>query len=202
MMINSKEGAKQQPALAVQGVDDIQNSNLEPNPITPITTPAGSDHSVTRTRSLCSHQNVCLDGCRSIETDEVQLAQLASTFIVKTTPAQENVKAQRESGGQNDKEISANSSPSGPPPGFEVAVNGSKLAPNHTPVSSKSTQSLDSTVKLAEESLQIGNLLGLKVTHNKKEAVAKITRTLRSNSKKLQQNQVKTTTSQRIQKRI
>ena len=49
-----------------------------------------------------------------------------------------------------------------------------------------STQSLDNTEKLAKESLQIGSLLGLKIIHNEKAAEARITRSLRSNSKKLQ----------------
>ena len=151
---------------------------------------------------MCSHQNKCNEGCRSIEVEETQPAKHASTFIAEATLAQGNEKTQRESDDQSDKGISANSSPSGPPPVFEFAAIGSKLAPNHTPVSSKSTKSLDSAEKIAEEALHIGNLLGLKVTHNKKAAVATITRTLRSSSKKLQQNQVKSTTHHRAQRRI
>ena len=68
-------------------------------------------------------------------------------------------------------------SSSGPPPGFEDVIVSKVKAPK------------EKKNHLAKESLQIGKFLGLQVVQNEKEAVGRITRTLRSNSKKAQQEQ-------------
>ena len=159
MGINSQLGNKQQPSIEVQRVGEIQNSNLEPNQVIPIPSPAGSDHSVAITKSLgCSH-NLCLDEHMIIKTAQ---EQRASTFNDKANSAQRNEKAIWEDVAQINKSSSANSSPSGPPPGFEFAGNYSKVVPDNTPMNENSKQSLGSAEKLAKEALQIGNLLGLK----------------------------------------
>jgi len=90
---------------------------------------------------------------------KVAQEQRASTFNDEATSAQGNEKAIWEDVDQNNKGISENSSPSEPPPGFEFAVNCSKVVPDSTPMSEESTQSLGSAEKLAKEALQIGNLL-------------------------------------------
>ena len=185
---NSQLGNKQQTCLEVQRVGEIQNLKVEPNQVSPITSSAGSDHSVTKTKSLgCSH-NECM---KEALINKVGQEQCASPIHIQTNSAGGNEKALRGVANQTSQGSIDNSSPSGPPPGFELESRYNKVVPDHIPLSVASNLSLDSAEKRAKEALQIGNLLGLKIIHNAKVAEDRITRTLRSHSKKLQQEAVK-----------
>jgi len=50
-----------------------------------------------------------------------------------------------------------------------------QLAPNANPSSSNTEETSESMIKIAEESLQVGELLGVRVIGNKKVAIARIT---------------------------
>ena len=74
-------------------------------------------------------------------------------------------------------EVEVEEESSSSPPGFEDVIIPNVKAPK------------EQKNHLAKESLQFGKILGPQVVQNEKEAEGRITRTLRSNSKKAQQDQ-------------
>ena len=147
---NSKLDPNQEMGAAAQEVRAFQNSNMEPNRGPLRTSPAGSDHSTTRTRSACSSQNMCSGEFFSIKKTQ---AHFTSAVNAMATIAQENEKAMSEEGGQHGLGTSENSSPSGPPPGFELGTSNNMVVPNSPDRNETSPQDLDKFVKLAKESI-------------------------------------------------
>ena len=68
------------------------------------------------------------------------------------------------------------------------------------PVTKPPHKSSGSTDRQAREALQIGELLGLKIVQNKEAVVSTIKRSLRRNSKRLQQSSEKPSKSRRTNK--
>jgi len=185
-------------ATAVQRVIEIQNSNLEPNTVCLRDATAGSDHSSSHTKTLCCNQNVCSDDF--INTTKGEL-QHTTAFNMQANINHDVEEARNKENDHCDKDLSDTSSSIGPPPGFEH--NSHRAVPqNCTEEEDSKANSEDSIVKLAKESIQIGNLLGLKITHNEKGAEARITRSLRSNRKTLQQTPERSGNTQKVKRRL
>jgi len=181
---NSKHTPNQVEGTAVQEVEAIQNLKLEPNQGLSKAYLADSDLA-SQTRAMCFSHTVSLEDVINTKKEKAQLPSEPNV----TSTAQGDGKGLSNVANRNDKAFSENSSPLGPPPGFEFATSCNKGVPDSTNVTENPKQSLVNIEKLAKESIQIGNILGLKIIHNEKAAVERIIRTLRSNSKKYHQEQ-------------
>ena len=169
---------------AVQRVKEIQNSNMEPNQACLRASPAGSDCASSHTKALCcSH----IDCSTELITTRKGEAQHTNAFIGNNTQDLDTEEAHSKEKNQQGKEASDVSSSVGPPPGFEQ-LSKTEAVPNSAEGEEEQTHSEDSAVKTAREALQIGNLIGLKITHNEKGAEARIVRSQRSNRKETQQS--------------
>jgi len=123
---------------AAQEMEGVQNySNLEPIQGPPNGSPAGSNCSVSRTRTACFSCNVNSEECISIKK-----AQLTSAIKDQQVTAQACVKAFNEKG---DQEINEDSSPSEPPPGFECAIHSSGMVVDKNGITETSSYSSGST---------------------------------------------------------
>jgi len=189
---------KLEEGIAVQRVFEIQNSNMEPNQACLKASPAGSDHSSSHTKALCCSHNACSEDFINTRKGE---PQHTNAFIVQEDVNQDNEEALSKENNQCDKGISDISSSLGPPPGFEQTSNRA-VVQNCTEGDSSPLHSEDSIVKLTKESIQIGNLLGLKITHNEKGAEARITRSLRSSRKKTQETPERSGNTQKVKRRL
>ena len=189
---------KLEEGIAVQRVFDIQNLNLEPNQVCLRATPAGSDHSSSHTKTLCCSQNVCSDDFINTRKGE---PQHTTAFTVQANINHDTEEALSKENNQCDKGLSDISSLLGPPPGFEHNSHRA-VVHNCTEGEGSLANSEDSIVKLAKESIQIENLLGLKIAQNKKGAEARITRSLRSNRKKTQQTPERSENTQKVKRRL
>jgi len=160
--------------------------------------PAGSGHSTSHTKTFCGSQNACSEECINARKNE---PQHTSAFKKRAALNLGIEEALSKDNNQNDKGISDTSSSLGPPPGFEQAIN-KTVIPNSIDGTDSPVQSEDNIEQFAKDSIQIGNLIGLKITHNEEGAVARITRTLRSSRKKLQQSPEKSGNQQRVKRRL
>jgi len=149
---NSKLKTNQDRVIAGQELQGIQISNRMQNQGGVRTSPAASDYSATRTRTMCCSHNGCSDD--SIHTKKKQIQQ-ANAFNEKAVITQGNEEALSKEDGQNDKGISDISSSLGPPPGFEIPASSSKVVPNNKERTDSPIQSVNSIEQLAKDKLKI-----------------------------------------------
>jgi len=115
---------KQQTCVEAQRVPGIQISKVETNQASPLTASVGSDHSVTKTKSLgCSH-NECV---KEALITKLHQEQCANPIHIQSNSAEGNEQAVRGGANQNNTGSTDEAEPSGPPPGFELPSRYSKV---------------------------------------------------------------------------
>jgi len=196
---NSNQQTNQVGVTEDQELQGIQNSNGEPNQEWLKNSTAGNDSSATRTKPLCCSQNE--DSMDFVSTKHGQ-THLVNALNEKATLSKGYEEALCKDGGQNSKEMSDMSSSLGPPPGFEVPLCETEVVTNTTERIASPSHSVDSLEQLAKESIQVGNLLGLKITQNEKAAEEIITRSLRSNRARVQQTTEKSSAPRKVRRRL
>ena len=181
-----------------QGVLEIQNSNVKITTACLRDSPAGSNYSSSQTKALCCSHIVCSEDIINAKKGEPQHTK---TFIVQEISSQGNEVEASKQNNLEDKGISDTASSEGPPPGFEHISN-TAVVLNSIEGEEDQTTSEDSDIKTAKKAIQIGNLIGLKITQNEKGAEARILRSLRSSRKKEQQSPDKSGNIQKLKRRL
>ena len=181
---HAQKDNEQQICIEAQRVPRIQNSKGKTNHASPLTVSSGSDLSVTKTKSLGCSLN---EGAKEALITLLDQGMCAHPTHTQPNSAEEIEQAGKGDANQENIDSTDEAEPSGAPPGFELPSRQSEVTPEHTSLHRTSNLSSDNAEKQAKEALQIGNLLGLRIVHNAKVAEERITRTLRSHSKKQQQ---------------